>query len=73
MVFRESLEVNEYYFADDPCELVNLAEDEPELVVILRDRLEDLRAQAAPVDVKAFIPDPEAMPALHGGIWAPFL
>lgn len=54
----------------DPCEYDNLAEDKPDIVELLSAKLDEYAATMAPPQNRPA--DPNANPALRGGIWMPW-
>ncbi|XP_065306096.2 arylsulfatase J-like [Dermacentor albipictus] len=64
---------NRYLFdiAQDPCELKNLAEEQPKLFSMLLERLEVYnKTVVPPVDETI---DPRGSPEFHDGVWAPWV
>ncbi|GAB6025102.1 hypothetical protein CHUAL_010534 [Chamberlinius hualienensis] len=59
-----------YNIRDDPCEYYNIADEQPEVVTQLMDRLDWYRSTAVPQLNKPN--DPEANPKYHGYVWVPW-
>ena len=55
----------------DPCEYVNLAAKQPAIVDTMLKWLDEYRKTMVPPRNKPF--DPSANPALHGGVWDPWM
>ena len=56
---------------EDPCEYVNQAKNQPEIVNDMMVRLEELRRTMVPPRNQK--PDPEANPNNFGGVWSPWM
>ncbi|KAL3223820.1 hypothetical protein MRX96_027128 [Rhipicephalus microplus] len=68
--FRDKDAIHLFDIVTDPCELNNVARLHPEIVAIMKQRIEDYQATALPV---LFEPkDPASFPEHHNGTWAPW-
>ena len=56
---------------DDPCEYVNQAKNQPDIVASMLGRLDDYRKTMVPPRNKPF--DPRANPNNFGGVWSPWM
>ncbi|UYV75965.1 hypothetical protein LAZ67_13001950 [Cordylochernes scorpioides] len=55
---------------EDPCEMNNLADEKPQMVAEMLQRVAEYAKKAVPPLNKPF--DPQANPALHGYFWSPW-
>ncbi|KAL1421919.1 hypothetical protein MTO96_022628 [Rhipicephalus appendiculatus] len=68
--FRAEDAVHLFDIEKDPCELNNVASLYPEIVALMKKRIDDYQAMALPVQFEP--KDPAGFPENHNGTWAPW-